>query len=276
MLNLHANPVALRRRKKSTSVNRKKSNPDLKALILAAGLGTRLRPLTAGIPKALVSINGITLLEIVIRKLAREGFSDIIINVHHHAGQVIEFLNRQQFPGVNISISDESGQLLDTGGAILKARWFLDGQEPFLVHNVDNISDISLQTLLTNHKEKGGLATLSVSDRLTKRYFLFDNGLKLRGWTDTSTGEIRWAGVTAKQAQRLAFNGIHIIEPEIFNLMKEDGKFSIIDLYLRLAGHHFIFGHVQPGRTWFDLGKPDQLEIVASYLKDHPENISDL
>jgi N-acetyl-alpha-D-muramate 1-phosphate uridylyltransferase len=248
----------------------------LKALILAAGLGTRLMPLTANIPKALVTINGHTLLEIVIRKLAREGFCDIIVNVHHHAGQVIEFLERNRFQGVNISVSDESGQLLDTGGAIWKARWFLDGKEPFLVHNVDIISDISLQSLLTAHIAKGTLATLSVSDRQTKRYFLFDDELRLRGWTDTSSGEIKWAGDPIELAQQLAFNGIHIINPEIFRFMEDEGKFSIIQTYLKLADEHSIYGHVHSGKTWFDLGKPEQLEIVASYLSDHPENIASL
>lgn len=243
----------------------------MKALILAAGLGTRLMPLTANIPKALVSINGVTLLEIAIRKLARDGFTDIIVNVHHHAGLIREFLNRHHFQGANISISDESGQLLDTGGAILKARWFLDGKEPFLIHNVDVISDISLQSLLTEHLERGGIATLSVMDRQTRRYFLFDDTLKLRGWTDSSSGEIRWAGDPIQQARPLAFNGIHMISPEIFRLMEEEGRFSIIDTYLKLADGHSIFGHLQPGKTWFDLGKPEQLALISRFLTDHPK-----
>ena len=243
----------------------------MKALILAAGLGTRLMPLTAGIPKALVSINGIPLLEIAIRKLVREGFNDIIVNVHHHSGKVIDFLKRTQFQDANISISDESSQLLDTGGAVLKARWFLDGNEPFLVHNVDIISDISIKSLLSTHLERGGLATLSVSDRQTKRYFLFDDDLKVKGWTDTSTGEIRWAGEEYQNAHPLAFNGIHIISPEIFNLMEEEGTFSIIGTYLLLAKNHLVFGHIQSGKTWFDLGKPDQLPVVSDFLAHHPE-----
>lgn len=243
----------------------------MKALILAAGLGTRLMPLTESMPKALVSINGATLLEIVVRKLAGEGFNDIIVNVHHHSGKVIEFLKHKHFQDVNISVSDESSQLLDTGGAILKARWFLDGDKPFLVHNVDIISDINLKSLLTNHFERGGLAMLSVSDRQTKRYFLFDDDLRLKGWTDTSSGEIRWAGKAIQGARQLAFNGIHIINPEIFKLLKEEGRFSIISAYLRLAGIHPIYGQIQPGKTWFDLGKPDQLAVVSGFLADHPE-----
>jgi len=248
----------------------------LKALILAAGLGTRLMPLTATTPKALVSINGITLLEIAIRKLAGEGFNDIIVNVHHHASQVKEFLWRHHFQNVTISISDESDELLDTGGAILKARWFLDGKEPFLVHNVDVISDIRLKSLLDEHIKRGGLATLSVSDRQTRRYFLFDGYLKLNGWKDTSTGETRWAGDPVQQAQPLAFSGIHMINPEIFRLMEEKGRFSIIDTYLRLAKTKPIYGYLQAGQTWFDLGKPEQLEAVSRFLTNHPEYTAEL
>ena len=274
MRNMHANPAAPRQKKKSIFVNRKKSEPSLKALILAAGLGTRLMPVTTDIPKALVSINGITFLELAIRKIAGEGFSDIIVNVHHHAGLVMEFLNQHHFPGVNISISDESSKLLDTGGAILKARWFLDGKEPFLVHNVDVISDLNLKALLSEHALRGGLATLSVTDRQTRRYFLFDDTLKLTGWTDSSSGEIRWAGDPLLKAHPLAFNGIHMINPEIFRLMDEEGRFSIIDTYLRIAGKSAIYGYLQPGQTWFDLGKPDQLEVVSRFLSNHPEYIT--
>jgi len=246
----------------------------LKALILAAGLGTRLMPLTASIPKALVSINGVTLLEITIRKLTAEGFRNIIVNVHHHAGQVVDYLKMSQFGNVKIAISDETDQLLDTGGAIMKARWFLDGNEPFLVHNVDVISNISLKSLLSDHIKRKGLATLSVMDRQTRRYFLFDESLKLRGWKDTFSGETRWPGDPIPNAKPLAFSGIHIIDPRIFNLIEEQGRFSIVDTYLRLAGSESIFGHMQPGVTWFDLGKPDQFELVSGFMKDHPEFIA--
>lgn len=246
----------------------------MKALILAAGLGTRLMPLTSTTPKALVSINGTTLLELVIRKLAGQGFTDIIVNVHHHADQVKEFLKQFHYQNVNISISDESSELLDTGGAILKARWFLDGKESFLVHNVDIISDINLKELFDTHDKRGGLATLSVSDRQTRRYFLFDHELMLKGWKDSSSGEIRWAEDPVPDAQSLAFSGIHIINPEIFSLMEEKGRFSIIDTYLRLAKMNPIYGYLQPGQTWFDLGKPEQLDAVSKFLNDHSDYIA--
>jgi N-acetyl-alpha-D-muramate 1-phosphate uridylyltransferase len=248
----------------------------LKAIILAAGLGTRLMPMTIATPKALVKINSIPMLELVIRKLAKEGCTDIIVNVHHLAGQVMEFIAGQDFPGVNISISDESRQLLDTGGAILKARWFLDGNEAFLVHNVDVMSDISLKSLLAEHRERGGLVTLPVLDRPTKRYFLFDDDLRLRGWTDTSSGETRWAGAAVENSRMLAFSGIHVISPEIFSLMKEKGTFSIIGTYLNLAGERSIYGSLQTGHTWFDLGKPDQLKFAENHLKANPEFMAKL
>jgi NDP-sugar pyrophosphorylase family protein len=248
----------------------------VKALILAAGLGTRLMPLTATTPKALVKVNGITLLEIAIRKLVAAGFDELIVNVHHHADQVISYLEMSQFGNVIISISDETDQLLDTGGAILKAKWFLDGKEPFLVHNVDVISDIDLEALLATHFSKGGLATLSVMDRTTKRYFLFDDELTLAGWTDTSTGEIRWSGNPLPQAKRLAFSGIQIINPEIFYLFKEKGRFSIIDTYLDLSKTKPIHGYIREGMTWFDLGKPEQVELVSEYLQEHPKFIKSI
>jgi NDP-sugar pyrophosphorylase family protein len=243
----------------------------LKALILAAGLGTRLLPLTADIPKALVRINGVTLLEMAIRRLVAEGFDEIIINVHHHADKVKAFIRENEFNGALIAISDESDRLLDTGGAILKAREFLDGNDPFLVHNVDVISNIDLQAVMNKHMERKGLATLPVMDRKTNRYFLFDTELRLQGWTDISTGEERWVGNPLTDTKKLAFSGIHIISPKIFGLFDMDGRFSIIDTYLRLAARRPVYGSFQEGAVWFDVGKPDQLDAVSVYLSDHPE-----
>ena len=243
----------------------------MKALILAAGLGTRLMPLTAGIPKALVKVNGTPLLEIAIRNCAAQGFNELIVNVHHHADQIRDYLSSHSFPGTSINISDESDLLLDTGGAILKAKSFLDGKEPFLVHNVDIISNIDLNHLIYYHIENKCLATLSVLERNTKRYFLFDINLRLTGWTDTSTGEIKWCGTPAENATKLAFSGIHIISPEIFKYFDNRGRFSIIDTYLKLGANHLICGYLQPGVTWFDLGKPEQIEAVSSFLQNQPE-----
>lgn len=243
----------------------------MKALILAAGLGTRLYPLTADTPKALVQVNGMTMLERAIRKLASAGFNEIVVNVHHHAEKIKDFLRDLDLPGITTAISDESDLLLDTGGAILKARPFLDDRDPFLVHNVDVISNIDLQALLTDHLECGNMATLSVIDRPTKRYFLFDSEMGLRGWTDTSTGEIRWTGRPAVNVSRLAFSGIHIISPAFFKVLRQSGRFSIIQTYLDMAVQHPIRGHTQEGAVWFDLGKPEQLTMASEYIKNHPE-----
>jgi NDP-sugar pyrophosphorylase family protein len=243
----------------------------LKALILAAGMGSRLMPLTSDTPKALVRVNGITLLERAIRKLTAEGFTEIIVNVHHFAGQIIRFLDSFSIEGVSIAISDESDQLLDTGGAILKARPMLDGKEPFLVHNVDVISNISLKSMLAYHIEHENLATLSVIDRQTSRYFLFDDTLRLKGWKDVKKGELRWTGLPEANLKPLAFSGIHVISPVIFELMEEKGRFSIIDAYLRLAGKHPVSAYEQANCIWFDIGKPGQIELVSDYLAHHPE-----
>jgi len=243
----------------------------LKALILAAGLGSRLMPLTSDTPKALINVNGITLLERAIRKAAKAGFDDIIVNVHHFAGQIIDFLNASHFEGVKLAISDESDILLDTGGAIRKARWFLDGHEPFLVHNVDIISNIDLASMLSYHVDQQNLATLSVMDRKTSRYFLFDKAFRLKGWKDIYNGKLRWVDGPKKDLTALAFSGIHLLNPEIFDLLKESGRFSIVDAYLRLALQHQIHAYLQQDFTWFDIGKPDQLEKASEYLATHPE-----
>ena len=240
-------------------------------MILAAGLGTRLMPLTTDTPKALIRINGITLLELAVKKLSSEGFNDIIVNVHHHAPIVREFLANHKFPGVNIEISDETELLLDTGGGILKARWFLDGTEPFVVYNVDIITNFSLKALWQAHGRSRALATIAVSMRKTSRYFLFNRSGLLCGWMDTKTGSTRWSSEPNAEANPLAFSGIHIIDPAIFNLISETGRFSIVDTYIRLAASHPISAFDHTGTIWFDLGKPEQIAIVEQYLLEHPE-----
>jgi len=245
----------------------------VKALILAAGLGTRLMPLTANTPKALVRIHGIPLLEIAIRKLTREGFSDITVNIHHHAGQIIDYLAGHPFPGARINVSDESEMLLDTGGAILHARRFLDGPEPFLVHNVDVISDIDLQALYRANRTGQHLATLAVSHRSSSRYFLFDDKGMMCGWKDTANNKTRWSGEPVDNAKPLAFSGVHVIHPGIFELLTEKGRFSIVDAYLRLARSHPVGSYFHTGNAWLDVGKKKQLPVAARYLSKHPEMI---
>jgi len=243
-------------------------------MILAAGLGTRLMPFTAEVPKALIGLNGIPLLALAIGKLRQSGFNEIIVNIHHHAQKVRDFLNQRDFKEIHIAISDESEGLLDTGGGILKARWFLDGSDPFVVFNVDVITSLDLKKLYHEHMNKRALVTLAVSQRESGRYFLFDRDDNLCGWKNARDGKTRWSGNPDPNSRPLAFSGIHVISPEIFSLITETGRFSIVDMYLRLAQANQIKAYDHSGQVWFDLGKPDQIAVVSKYLEDHPELIT--
>ncbi|MDI3527633.1 MAG: hypothetical protein PWR03_1816 [Tenuifilum sp.] len=236
----------------------------MKAMILAAGLGTRLLPLTETKPKALVEINGKTLLEICIDNLKKNGFNEVVVNVHHHAQQVIEFLSKRDF-GVKLFISDESDRLLDTGGALVHARKFLDDNQPFLVHNVDIISDIDLKRLYTLHMDTSAIATLAVSKRESLRVFLFNNDMVLSGWRNMLTGK----SIITRQENELvayAFSGIHVISPEIFNFLPATGEFSIVDAYLKISTSSEIKGVDLSKNKVIDVGKPQSLEQAASFL----------
>ena len=211
----------------------------MKALIFAAGLGTRLRPLTNDRPKAMVEIAGKPMLQHVIERVAAAGFDDITINIHHFGQTIIDFLEQNGNFGLNIHISDERGLLLDTGGGILKARQWLDGDEPFLVHNTDIISTLDLKAFYDYHVEHDALATILVKERVTQRYFLFDENDRLRGWTNKATGEVKpdvqkLQELTLKE---LAFGGLHVISPRIFPELERyhrkngEEKFSIVPFY---------------------------------------------
>lgn len=241
----------------------------MKALIFAAGLGTRLKPLTDTMPKALVPINGTPLLELVLRKLIASGFDEIIINVHHFADQIIDFVKRNNSFGVHIEISDERDALLETGGGIKKASWFFDDGEPFLVHNVDILSNIDLKGLYDYHLSHNGIATVVVSNRDTARYLLFDSNLRLNGWTNIKTGEVKspFETLDVSSCQRLAFSGIHVISPKVFDLMSGwNGKFSVIDFYLEVAAKETIKGFVPENLKMIDVGKIDSLHDAELFL----------
>lgn len=231
----------------------------MKAMILAAGLGTRLRPMTDHTPKALLQAGPYTLLEFAILKLSSAGFGDLIVNVHHHADQVISYLKDNKNFGCNISISDEREQLLDTGGGIRKASWFLNDGNPFLVYNVDIITDLDLTALFRYHSESMNLATLVIRRRKTSRYLLFDEFMKLKAWENVSTGERKIVRMTSDPLYPYAFSGIHVISPGIFSLMEEQGRFSIIDTYLRIAASHPVGGYPDESLLWADAGKPESL-----------------
>jgi NDP-sugar pyrophosphorylase family protein len=226
-----------------------------KAMILAAGLGTRLRPVTNTIPKALVAVGGITLLERSILHLASFGVKEIIVNVHHFAGQVIEFLDKKKNFGLAISVSDESGQLLDTGGGLKKASWFFDNGNPFIVWNVDVISDLDLRAMMDHQIQSRALATLAVRKRETSRYFLFDADHRLCGWINIKTGEKVVCFEPPVNPEMMAFSGIQVVDPAIFPLIREEGSFSLTQLYLRLAKDQLIKGYLDGSAVWKDVGK---------------------
>jgi NDP-sugar pyrophosphorylase family protein len=232
----------------------------MKAMILAAGLGTRLRPLTDTIPKALVKVNGIPLLEQSIRYLQQNGVNSFIINIHHFGEQIIDFLAENRNFGSEIFVSDERDQLLDTGGGLKKAAWFSPGDQPFVVYNVDVISDLDLTKVMDQHKHSESLATLVVRKRETSRYFLFDREMQLCGWENRSTGVRKLAREIKDDPAAYAFSGIQVLSPSIFPLITEEGKFSLTDLYLRLAATQNIAGFIDKGSYWLDAGKHQQIQ----------------
>lgn len=223
-------------------------------MILAAGLGTRLKPLTDNRPKALVVYQGKPLLQHALEHLAKFGFRDIIINIHHFPGQITDFLRNRHNFGMNIVFSEELLQPLETGGGLRQAAWFFDDGNPFLVRNVDILSDLDLNRMQEAHSEHHPLATLAVRQRNSSRYFLFDQDGILSGWQNRITGKERISR-PASVMNPLAFSGIQILDPAIFSLITEEGAFSLTDLYLRLAENHIIRAFMDHEDTWMDLGK---------------------
>lgn len=233
----------------------------MKAMIFAAGLGTRLKPITDTLPKALVPIAGKTLLEHTILKLKSSGFTDIVINVHHFAGQIIDFLKANNNFGVNISISDESEMLLETGGGIRKAAPLL-GSEPFLIHNVDIVSNIDLRHLYNEHIKTGADATLLVSKRNSLRALLFDASGNLAAWKNLNTGEVKtpYKSLDFDSLKEYAFSGIHVFSPSLFPLMENyPDKFPIMDFYLDVCSSASIKASVSNNLKLIDVGKLDSL-----------------
>lgn len=243
-----------------------------KAMIFAAGIGSRLRPITDSIPKALVPVGGIPMLQHTLLRLKGFGFNDVTINIHHFGQQIIDFLQANDNFGMTIHISDERDELLDTGGGILKAQPFLDGNEPFLVHNVDILSNIDLGEVYRSHVASGADATLLVSDRNTTRKLLFDKEMRLHGWLNHSTGEVKPADFmpNASLNRELAFEGIHVISPTLFKKMGKgtewQGKFSIIPFYLSVCQSMHLQGYELKDITWFDIGKPETLQQANEYF----------
>ncbi len=239
----------------------------MKAMIFAAGLGTRLQEETSDKPKALVGIGGKTLLQHTIEKLRGEGFSEIVVNTHHFADKIKTFIAENNF-GVPVYISDESDKLLDTGGGLKKAARFFTGNEPVLIHNVDIISNIPLKKLIDGHRRSGALATVVVRKRETQRYLKFNEKKRLVGWLNKKTGETKISVPDDfENATEMAFSGIHVVQPEIFDLMPGNDKFSIINMYLELAKKHEIKGYFDVSDLWIDVGKPNELAEARKNLR---------
>jgi NDP-sugar pyrophosphorylase family protein len=242
----------------------------MKAMILAAGLGTRLRPLTDSRPKALVEVAGRTLLEITLTRLKACGISEVIVNVHHFADMVVDYLKAHKNLGMHIEISREEG-LLDTGGGLKKVAWFFmeksgSREQPFILHNVDVLSTIDLQRMVQAHGTGENLATLAVQARESSRQLLFDEHLSLCGRKKGEEVEI--VRKIALEPRRFAFTGIHVISPRLLKMLQEDGVFSIIDAYLRLAGRgEKIAAFPADEYYWRDVGRLDDLRQAAEDLK---------
>jgi len=230
----------------------------MKAMIFAARLGTRLRPLTDERPKALVEINGVPLLEIAIRRLQEAGVQEMVINIHHFGEQIEAFLHRNTFPGLRIALSDERDLLLDTGGALKKAAWFFDDGKPFLVYNADILTTLDLKALYAAQFASGAIATLAVRERSSSRAFLFDAEGRLSGWRNSATGAERICR-QASPLQALAFSGIHVIDPRLFGYLPDKEVFSIVDVYLDVASAEPILAYRHEADLWLDVGKPEQL-----------------
>lgn len=241
----------------------------MKAMIFAAGLGTRLKPITDTLPKALVPVGGEPLLAHVIRKLVSAGYDHLVVNVHHFPDQIIGYLQQHDF-GVPIDISDERDGLLETGGGVAHARPFLEG-EPFLVHNVDILSNLDLAWFRAQHRPDA-LATLLVSERETSRYLLFRDDGRLAGWTNVTTGEVRspYPDLDPSACRRLAFSGIHYMGAGIFGAMDALGmpaRFPIMDFYLKACDRYPIYAAIPPSLRLLDVGKQDTLAAAEDFLQ---------
>lgn len=253
--------------------------PVRQAMIFAAGLGTRLKPLTDTMPKALVRIGGEPLIKHVILRLKDAGFKRIVVNVHHFAQQIIDYLEENEHFGLDIRISDETEQLLETGGGIKKARVLFDPHSPVLIHNVDIFSNVDLKAFYDHACTSGAEATLLVSERQTKRYLLFDDKYRLVGWTNKETGEVKsphnWVKDELQSLQMLAFSGIHVFSSALFPMMDQwPDRFPIIDFYLKACATHPLSGYVADNLRMIDVGKLDSLQQAEEFLLDKNTSIA--
>jgi N-acetyl-alpha-D-muramate 1-phosphate uridylyltransferase len=233
----------------------------MKVMIFAAGLGTRFKPWTDSHPKALALVNGKSLLQRNIEYLQLYNITDVVVNVHHFPDQIIEAVQKNNGWGSNIIISDESNAVLETGGGLLKARNLLEGDEPFITLNVDILTDLNIADLITFHKNKKALISFGITDRKTSRYFLFDEENRLCGWRNTNTGEEK-ISIAKDDLKEMAYSCVVVFQPEIFELIPQRGKFSLVETYLSLAADHPIYGYDHSGDKLVDVGKAESLAIA--------------
>ena len=233
----------------------------MKAMIFSAGLGTRFKPWTDKHPKALALVNGKPLLQHNIEYLQRYSINDVVINVHHFADQIIEAVKQNSGWGSNILISDETNEVLETGGGLLKAKDLLQNGKPFVTLNADFLTDLNVANLIEFHKNKKSLISFGITNRKTSRYFLFDEDNRLCGWRNTTTGEEK-ISIVKDNLRQMAYSCVVVFQPEIFELIPQRGKFSLVETYLSLAADYPIYGYDHSGDKLVDVGKPESVAIA--------------
>lgn len=238
----------------------------MKAMIFAAGLGTRFKPWTDNHPKALAMVNGKSLLQRNIEYLQQYDITDVVVNVHHFADQIIDTVQANKGWGSKVVISNETNEVLETGGGLLKARPLLEGDESFVTLNVDILTNLDINALLDFHRQHKPLVSFGVTNRSTSRYFLFDADSRLCGWRNVTTGEENMA-ISKPGLIQKAYSCVVVFEPRIFSLIKQTGKFSLTTTYLNLAAEHYIMGYDHSGDHLVDVGKPESVLIAEQLFK---------
>ena len=249
--------------KNDTAADASLGNKGIKAMIFAAGLGTRFKPWTDHHPKALAVVNGKSLLQRNIEYLQQYGITDVVVNVHHFADQIIDAVASNKGWGSNVVISDERDAVLETGGGLLKARHLLEGDAPFITINVDILTDLNLNKLLDYHQQHQPLISFGVTNRKTSRNFLFDEQNRLCGWRNNTTGETK-ISVAKETLTEKAYSCVVVFEPTIFSLIRQQGKFSLTEPYLDLCKDHLILGYDHSGDKWVDVGKPESVAVAEA------------
>lgn len=244
-----------------------KGSTEIRGMILAAGYATRLGEIAQSRPKALLDLGGITLIEQAVNKLMMHGVDEIIVNIHHFPDMIRDYVeSRSQF-GAKIVFSDETDKLLNTGGGIMKAEWFLKDCDHFVVYNVDVISNIDLNAMIDWHRKAKALATLAVRNRHSSRVLLFDENNLLKGWKHTGSGETLLSGENTGPLKQYAFSGIHVVSPDIFRVVKKRDAFQIVPMYIGLAENQKILAYCHDADEWMDAGTKEQVPRAMELLK---------